>query len=171
MGVVDRRFGAKGLTFFVVLLDLGFLVVDVKSRDDALGQNACPEAPRRATGHAPIKDELHLIGAADVEILSNDFFEEDPSGDRSIEDLREGELALEDRQVIAIAGLAVGGREGMRQTAQPLPEDGVDLVGGQQVGDLLGPSRRRRGSDAVVQRLEGNLALGELPLEPFVAVE
>ena len=38
---------------------------------------------------------------------------------------------------MAIAGHAVGGREGMRQAAQPLPEDGVDLVGGQGVGDLL----------------------------------
>jgi hypothetical protein len=65
----------------------------------------------------------------------------------------------------------VGGREGMRQAAQPLPENSVDLVGGKHVGNLLDPSRRGGGSDAVVQWLEGNLALGELPLEPFVTVE
>ena len=39
VGVVDGRFGAKGLTFFVVLLDTGFLVIDVERGDDAFGQN------------------------------------------------------------------------------------------------------------------------------------
>ena len=43
VGVVDRRFGAQGLTFFVVLLDLRFLVVDVERRDDALRQHARAE--------------------------------------------------------------------------------------------------------------------------------
>ena len=32
--------------------------------------------PGRAARDAPIEDQLHLIGTADVEILADDFFEE-----------------------------------------------------------------------------------------------
>ena len=39
VGVVDRGFGAERLTFFVVLLDPGLLVVDVEGGEDAFGQD------------------------------------------------------------------------------------------------------------------------------------
>src|SRR5947208_540303 len=56
--------------------------------------------------------ELQLIGPAEVEILAHHFFEEAAAGARPIEDLGQGEFRLEDRELIAIAGGAVGGGEG-----------------------------------------------------------
>jgi hypothetical protein len=41
-------------------------------------------AARRALGHTPFKDQLHLIGSADVEVLANDFFEENTACQRTI---------------------------------------------------------------------------------------
>ena len=54
---------------------------------DALGQHARAEAPGRATGDAAIEDQLHLIGAPEVEILADDLFEETAPGARPVEDL------------------------------------------------------------------------------------
>ena len=98
----------------MVLLDLGLLVVDVQRGHDPLGQDARAEAPRRAARDASIEDQLHLIGPADVEILADDLFEETAPGERPIEDLGQGELGLQDRELIPIAGRAVRGGEGMR---------------------------------------------------------
>ena len=83
-------------TFFVVLLDLRLLVLHVQGRDDALRQDAGAEAARGPTGDASIEDQLHLIGAADVEILADDFFEETAAGEGAIEDLGQRKLRLED---------------------------------------------------------------------------
>jgi hypothetical protein len=171
IGVVDGGFGAKGLPFFVVLLDLGFLVLDVEGRHDALGENARAEAPRCASRDTPLEDQLHLIRTAEVEILSHDFFEEAAPGDWPIEDLREGELRLEDRELVPIARLPMGGREGMRQAAEPLAKDRIDLVGCEGIGDLLDAARRVGRSNAVVQRLERNPTLRQLALEPLVPIE
>ena len=113
----------------MVLLDLGFLVLDVQRGHDALGQHARAEAPRRATGDAPIEDQLHLIGTTDVEILADDFFEEAAPGEWPIKDLGQGELGLQDRELIPIAGCPVGGGERMREATQPLAEDRLDLGG------------------------------------------
>jgi hypothetical protein len=60
--IVDGGFGAKGLAFFMVLLDLGLLVLDVQRGHDPLGQDARAEAPRRAARDAPVENELHLRG-------------------------------------------------------------------------------------------------------------
>src|SRR3977135_4075167 len=92
IGVVDGRFGAKGLAFFVVLLDLGLLVLNVERGHDPFGQDAGAEAPGGAAGGAPVEDCLQLIGPADVEIFAYDFFEETAPGEWAIEDLGQGEL-------------------------------------------------------------------------------
>ena len=130
----------------MVLLDLGFLVLDVQRGHDALGQHAGAEAPGRAARDAPIEDQLHLIGTAEVEILADDLFEETAAGQRPIEDLGQRELGLQDRELIPIAGGAVRRGEGMRESAQPFAKDGVDLGGVQRVGDPLHAGRARRSS-------------------------
>ncbi len=70
-----------------------------------------------------------------------------------------------------VAGLAVGGREGVRQAAEPLPEDRVDFGRVELGGDLLDAGGVRGRPNAVVQWLVGDPAAGELPFEPLVAVE
>jgi hypothetical protein len=154
VGVVDRGFGAKGLAFFVVLLDLGLLVLNVQRGHNPLGQNARAEAPRRATGDTPVEDQLHLIGSAEIEILPDDLLEETTPRDRPIEHLGQGELGLQDRELIPITGRPVRWGEGMRQATQPFAKDGVDLGGVQRVGDSLDAAGRIARADAVVQGLE-----------------
>jgi hypothetical protein len=55
VGVVDGGFGAKGLTFFMVLLDPGLLVLNIHRGHDSLSEHARAEASGRATGDAPSK--------------------------------------------------------------------------------------------------------------------
>src|SRR6266446_8848261 len=51
--------------------------------------------------------KLHLIGAPEVEILPDDLFEEAAAGDGTIEDLGQGELGLQDGELVPIAGRSV----------------------------------------------------------------
>ena len=92
VGVVDHRLGAQGATFLVVLLDARVLVVDVQRRDDPVGYHAGSVPRGRASGDASVEDQLHVVGAAEVEVLAHDLLEEDPSLDGAVEDLRQGEL-------------------------------------------------------------------------------
>ena len=61
----------------MILLDPGVLVVDVQRRNDAVGQDARAKPARRPLGDAALEDQLHLIGPAEVEVLADDFLEED----------------------------------------------------------------------------------------------
>src|SRR5439155_20839652 len=87
-------------------------VLDVEGGDHAFGEDAGAELPGCSPRDAAIEDELQLIGPAEVEHLAHHFFEEAAAGARPIEDLGQGESRLEDRELIAIAGRAVGGGEG-----------------------------------------------------------
>ena len=59
---------------------------------------------------APVEDQADLVGAADVEVVVQHLLEEDPPGDRAVEHLGQGELRLQDRQLVAVAGGLVLGR-------------------------------------------------------------
>ena len=118
-------------SFLVVLLDAGRLVVDVQRRDDAVGEDpgAEPARGRRrlAADDAPVEDQRDPVGAADVEVLADDLLEEHPPGQGPVQHLGEGELGLQDRDVVAVAGPAVRGGERVRQPGQPLAHEPVDL--------------------------------------------
>jgi hypothetical protein len=49
------------------------------------------------SGHPPVKDQLHPIQASEIEVLTDDFLEERPTGPWEIQHLSERELGLEDR--------------------------------------------------------------------------
>ena len=49
-----------------------------------------------------VEDQRDLVGAAEVEVLTDDVFKEHASGERPVKHLGEGELGLQDRDVIAI---------------------------------------------------------------------
>ena len=73
--VVSVR-SARPSLWYCLMRDV--LVVDVQRRDDAVGDDAGAEAPRGAAGDAArSKIKLHLVGAADVEVLADHFLEED----------------------------------------------------------------------------------------------
>ena len=59
----------------------------------------------------------------------------------------------------------------MGQPRQPLPQQRVDLGGREAVAELLQPSGVGAAQDAVVQGLEGDPFLGQLPLDVLVAVD
>ena len=151
----------------VVLLDARVLVVDVQRRDDPVGDDAGAIPRGGASVDAPVEDQLHVVGATHVEVLAQHLFEEDPSLRRSVEHLGPSELRLQNRDIVADAPLPVAGRERMRQPRQPLAQQGIDPRCAvspsanrcSRVGD------RRSAGDAVVERLERDAPLRQLPLQ------
>src|ERR687895_2281273 len=132
------------------------LIIDVQRRCHPCGQYAGAEASGRTPGHPPGKDQLHLIGSAQVQVLADDFLEEDPAAEGSVQDLSQGELGLEDGNLVAVTGSAVLSRKRVRQACQPLASQGVDALGGQAVAQWLQPLRVGAGKDAIIQGLKGN---------------
>jgi hypothetical protein len=59
----------------------------------------------------------------------------------------------------------------MGQPAQPLPQQGVDLVRRQTVAQFLQAFGMGAGKNAVVQCREGNPFLGPLALDVFMAID
>ena len=70
---------------------------------------------------------------------------------KPVEDLGGGELRLQDRDIKAVAGLAVGSREGMWQEPQPFAQQGIDLGGGKPVANRLQALGVGTPQDAVVE--------------------
>lgn len=57
------------------------------------------------------------------------------------------------------------------QDRQPLVDEAVDFFGGHAVGDALGSFRIGAGTQTVVERLEGDSLVFELPFQVFIAVD
>ena len=77
VGVVDDGLDAQGSAVFEVLLDAGVLVEGVDGDIDAAGDDLGLErALRDRAAGAPVEDDLELLGAADVEVVGNEGFEE-----------------------------------------------------------------------------------------------
>src|SRR5579875_672344 len=119
-GAVDRGLGSQGSAFFVVLLDARSLIVDVQGRNHAIGNHPGSEQSGRTFGDPAVEDPLHLLGPADVQVFPNHFFEEDATGQWSVENLGEGKFDLENGELITIPGLTVARGERVRQETKPL---------------------------------------------------
>ena len=55
--------------------------------------------------HRAGKDQLHLFRTAQIDVLADDFLEKAASIDGSVPHLGEGELGLEDGQIVVIQGM------------------------------------------------------------------
>ena len=170
-GVIDGGLGPEGLALLVVLLDLGVLVIDVKRWGDPNGYDPGAKAPGCTTGHSSRKDQGDLIWAAEVQVVTDNLLEEHPSGEWAVEHLPEGELGLEDRDVVAVAGPAVLPGEGVGQAGEPLACERVDLLVRQSVTDLLEALLVLAGREAVVEGLEVDAGMCRLALRPLIAVD
>jgi hypothetical protein len=130
-GVADRGFRPERFAQLVVLLDFRVLVVDVQAGGDARGDDAGAEPARGgalALADDPAaEDQRDPVRAAEVEVVADQLLEEEPPGHRGIEHLGEGELRLQHRQFIAVAGRGVLGGERVRQDAQPPGGQRLDL--------------------------------------------
>ena len=114
---------------------------------------------------------MYLVRAAQVEILADDLLEEHPPGQRTVQHLGQGELGLQDGEVVEVARLLVFSAERVRQAVQPLAQEAIDVAGRQGIADLLGTLGVCTGEQAIVQGGEGYPLLGQLPLEVLVPVE
>src|SRR5205807_312196 len=111
------------------------------------------ESAGRAAADPAIENQLHLVGSSDIQVLANDFLEEDPAGDRTIQDLGQRELGLQHRDLIPVTGLPVFPRKWMRQLAEPFPQQAIDLLPRQAVAERLNSFGIVARQDAVIQRL------------------
>jgi hypothetical protein len=116
-GVVDGRLRAgSDLGYFrnllEVLLEARVLVIDVERGDHPVGEHPGSKTPRCLLRHTAAKDQLDHVRTADVEILPADLLQEDAATQRTVQDLGQGELGLQDGQLIAVAGLTIGCRVG-----------------------------------------------------------
>lgn len=65
--------------------------------------------------HSTVEDQLHLTGPADVQVFADYLLEEHSACYGPLQNLGQGELRLENRDLVAIAGLAILGLIRMRQ--------------------------------------------------------
>jgi hypothetical protein len=176
-GVVDRGLGPQRPALFVVLLDLGVLVLDVQGRDHSLGDDpgAEPARGRMPTfaDDAAVEDQTDLVGAADVEVVVEDLLEKDPPVHRAVEHLNQEELRLQDGQLIPVSGglVLVGGSERVGQDLEPFTQQRLDMLRAQTVADRLQRRHVIARGESVVQRLVADPGLGRLSFGPFVAVD
>ena len=77
---------------------------------------------------APVEDQADLVGATDVEVVVQDLLEEDPPGHRAVEHLGQRELCLQDRQLVAVAGVLVFWGEWIGQDRKPLAQQRLDVA-------------------------------------------
>src|SRR5207249_778211 len=94
VGVIEGGLGAQGALLLEVLLDVAAFVGDMQTGIDPRGDHASREAAGRGPGNLAWKQQLHLVGAAEVEIVTNDAFEELPPAERPVEDLRAADCQL-----------------------------------------------------------------------------
>ena len=170
-GVVDDQFRPQRACFFEVLLEERTFVVEPQAGNHLMRDEPGAEAGLGVVRNAAVKDQLHVFGASEINVVAQHLLEEQPARERTIKDLRAGELGLLNKQLIAEAGRTVFGRKRMRQPLGPLLPEGLDLGGRQAIADLLKPLGSGATANAVVKRFEGDALLGQLTLDVFVAVE
>ncbi len=112
----------------MILLDARTLIVDVQGGYHPLSNYARTESAGCAAADAAIKDHLHLARPSDIQVLPNHLLEEDPPGDRAVQNLGQRELGLQNGELLAVTGLPILGGKGVRQLAEPLAQQGVDLL-------------------------------------------
>jgi len=79
-GVVDGGLGAESAALLVILLNAGALIVQVERGGDTLGDHPGPELPRGSLSHPAGKDQLHLVGPSQVQVLADHLLKEDTTG-------------------------------------------------------------------------------------------
>src|SRR5437764_13571399 len=94
----------------------------------AVCDHPCPEPARRSTVDPAVENQLHLAGPADVEVFTNDFFEEYTARDGTVQYLCQRELRLQDGNLVAVPRFGVASAAGIRQQSQPRPQYRPDLL-------------------------------------------
>src|SRR5208283_1003077 len=101
--VPESSFRPAAASFFEVLLQIEVLVVDVQARMHTLLDHTRLKLAGRLLRHYPIKDQLHTVRSPQIQIVANDLFEELAPTQGTVEDLRQTDFHLPDRQVPVVA--------------------------------------------------------------------
>ena len=129
------------------------------------------KASGSSSGDPPIKDQRHLFGTTNVQMVSDYPFKPHPPGLRSVKDTGLGDLELAEGQLVGVTGLEVLGAEGRRQTPPPTPEEAAHGPRTQPITGALQRFGIGARAESVVQGLLGDARFLQLPLGPLVAVE
>src|SRR5580704_2578987 len=136
-----------------------------------VGNHPCSELAGGASADTAVKDQLHLAGPTDVQVLADYLFEEHSARYRPVQHLRQRELRLENRDLVAVTCLAIAHAVGMRQQSQPFPQQGVDLLRAESIADGLKSFRIIAAQDSIIESVESDPLLSQLPFGVFVSVE
>ncbi len=91
------------------------IVVHVQLRRHTFGQHAGCGNDRACVWSSDDGRSTAPHWAAEVEVFTDDFFEEDAAGSGLVQDLRQGKLRLQNGQLVAVAGPTIRVHEGVRQ--------------------------------------------------------
>src|ERR1019366_4114382 len=135
----NRRYQLRPRSFMQVYrkLTIEVLVVDVQARMHTFLDHTRPKLTGRLLRHHAIEDHLPPVRPPQIQIVANDLFEELTPAQGTVEDLRQTDFHLPDRQVPVVARLPVFRPQGKRNPPQPLAKHPVDVLRPQPVADLL----------------------------------
>jgi hypothetical protein len=125
----------------------------------------------RRSGDAQGKQQAAAVGAAEVEILPNDGFEEVAALHRPVEDLRETEFELIEGQPMVVPRGPVRRRERPGKALRPAIEEGLDIARAQRITRGLQGGGVGTRQKPIIETLETNPLAPELLLDPLMAVE
>src|SRR5262249_61260126 len=107
--------------------------------DDA---GAIPDGRGRGRPGDPDREEQsYAIRPSEIEVFADDGFEEESALYRAIEDLRQTDFELIDREAVVVAGTAVSRGEWPWGLMGPAVEERLAVGGAQTVGGWLGGHR------------------------------
>src|SRR6266851_3781899 len=172
--IVERGFGTKCPAFLEVLLDVAALEVDVQTGLDTARDHPrpIPERRGRCRPRQPRrKQQADPVRTTQVEVVTNDAFEQTAAPARLIEDLRQADLDLPQAQPMPIPSGTIIGAQRPRKSLQPAVEEPLDVSRAERIAHVLQPLGVGAPAEAVVERSESDAGLVELSLGPLVAVD
>src|SRR6202011_107298 len=153
---------------------MGVLVLDMETGIDAIGDDAGLIAIgggwRRARD-ATTKQESDPIRPAQIEILANHGLEEVAPLHRAVEDLRETDFELAERDPMIVAGASILGSQRPGKSVRPAIEKLLNVTGPELVAEDLQAYRIGARQKAIVETGERDLGAPELLLHPLVPVQ
>jgi hypothetical protein len=105
--VAEGSFCPAAAPFLEVLLQVEVLVVDVQTGMHAILDHPRPKLAGRFLRYHTVEDQLHPVGPPQVQIVTNDFFEKLTPAQRAIEDLRQTDFHLPNRESPIVSCLPV----------------------------------------------------------------
>ena len=167
---IAHRFDAQGTPFFEVLLDPRVLVEDV---DDDVHATRDHPGRKRAVGvgsDPTTEDQLHFVGAAQIEVVGNECLEEAAGPSGCIEHQGARDFDLAHRELPPVASLLIGGIQWCGDNRHPAIEEGLEVGRAGSITDGLQASGVSARSEAVGQLGKGQPVDACLALGPLMPV-